>query len=239
MQADFLQPEAPAEAQSIAAVRVQRMVLPLRCYYQDSHCAIIHADCREILADGKLPKANLALTDPPYGVGVKYASFDDTKLNLRQLIGESIELIRRAADAVLLTPGNQNLWTYPEPDHVLAWMCPAGAGCGKWGFTCWHAVLAYGRDPYRPGKEGSRPDAWMHMETAEKNGHPCPKPISAWSKLLVRGSVNEDDLILDPFMGSGTTLLAAKQTNRRAIGIEIEEQYCEIAAKRLAQGVML
>lgn len=205
-------------------------------YYQDSHVTLYNADCLELLPQ---LKADLVLTDPPYGVGVKYSRFDDTKAALRELVNAVVPMMRAAAPVVLLTPGNQNLWMYPEPDHVLAWMCPAGAGVGKWGFVCWHAALAYGRDPYRPGKEGSRPDAWMHMETAEKNGHPCPKPIAAWKKLLVRGSVNESDTILDPFCGSGTTLLAAKETNRRAIGIELEEKYCEIAAKRLAQGVML
>lgn len=227
------------ENQEAGGCSLQRLVRPLRPYYEDSHTTIYHGDCREILASGELPKVNLVLTDPPYGVGLKYASFDDSKLNLRQLIGESIELIRRAADVVLLTPGNQNLWMYPEPDHVLAWMCPAGSGTGKWGFTCWHGVLAYGKDPYLAKGLGSRPDAWMHQETSEKNGHPCPKPIAAWKKLLVRGSVSEGDTVLDPFCGSGTTLVAAKETNRRAIGIEIEEKYCEIAARRLAQGVML
>lgn len=227
------------EAEKAGGCSIQRLVRPLRPYYQDSHCTLYHGDCRDILASGELPKVNLVLTDPPYGVGIQYASFDDTKLSLRQLIGESIELIRRAADVVLLTPGNQNLWMYPEPDHVLAWMCPAGSGTGKWGFTCWHGVLAYGKDPYLAMGLGSRPDAWMHQETSEKNGHPCPKPIAAWKKLLVRGSVNEGDTVLDPFCGSGTTLLAAKETNRRAIGIEIEEKYCEITAKRLAQGVLL
>ena len=71
----------------------------------------------------------------------------------------------------------------------------------------------------------------------EKSAHPCPKPLPLMSKLMVQFT-DPGELILDPFMGSGTTLLAAKNLGRRAIGIELEEKYCEIAAKRLGQSVM-
>jgi site-specific DNA-methyltransferase (adenine-specific) len=73
-------------------------------------------------------------------------------------------------------------------------------------------------------------------ESAESNGHPCPKPIGVWRKIIARGSVSTDDLLFDPFCGSGTTLVAAKSMNYHAIGIELSERYCEITAKRLAQG---
>ena len=81
------------------------------------------------------------------------------------------------------------------------------------------------------------PDSFMSTEAAEKNGHPCPKPIVQWKRLLNRCTIR-GETTLDPFMGSGTTLVAAKQLGRKAIGIEIEEKYCEIAVKRLAQGVL-
>jgi len=85
---------------------------------------------------------------------------------------------------------------------------------------------------------GRRPDTIIDTELSEDNGHPCPKPIDVWRKIMLRGSTNDSDLILDPFMGSGTTLRAAKDLGRKAIGIEIEEKYCEIAAKRMSQTVM-
>jgi|ERR1039458_1824732 modification methylase len=66
------------------------------------------------------------------------------------------------------------------------------------------------------------------------NDHPAPFPVKLPQRAI---STTAADLVLDPFMGSGTTLVAAKACGRRAIGIEIEERYCEIAAKRLAQGV--
>jgi len=67
--------------------------------------------------------------------------------------------------------------------------------------------------------------------------HPCPFPIALASK-AIQHTTDIGDTILDPFMGSGTTLVAAKQLHRKAIGIEIEEKYCEIAVKRLGQGVL-
>jgi DNA modification methylase len=106
-----------------------------------------------------------------------------------------------------------------------------------WGFTCWQPILAYGCDPFLEKSMGSRPDVIEHSETSEKNGHPCPKPLGFWKRVLERGSVSGEDIVLDPFMGSGTTLRACKDSGRRCVGIEIEEKYCEIAANRLRQEV--
>jgi site-specific DNA-methyltransferase (adenine-specific) len=72
----------------------------------------------------------------------------------------------------------------------------------------------------------------------EIDGHPCPKPIRWAAQLIALLAPLEGGLIVDPFAGSGTVLRAAKDAGFRAIGIEIEERYCEIAAKRLAQGVL-
>lgn len=73
------------------------------------------------------------------------------------------------------------------------------------------------------------------MNHDKGNNHPCPKPLRLFKWLL---SLHAGYTILDPFMGSGTTLVAAKQLGRKAVGIEIEERYCEIAVERLKQGVL-
>ena len=69
----------------------------------------------------------------------------------------------------------------------------------------------------------------------DPNGHPCPKPITLYKKLL---NIMPVGIVIDPMMGSGTTLRAAKDCGRAAIGIDLSERYCEIAAKRLAQEVL-
>jgi DNA modification methylase len=77
---------------------------------------------------------------------------------------------------------------------------------------------------------GRRPDAIAWTETAEDNGHPCPKPIGLWKWLLKRITPHEHETVIDPFMGS--------DLGHQAIGIEIHEPYCEISAKRLSQEVL-
>jgi site-specific DNA-methyltransferase (adenine-specific) len=81
---------------------------------------------------------------------------------------------------------------------------------------------------------------WMGLVRDSEHGehyHPTQKPV-ALMRWLIERFTKTGERILDPYMGSGSTLVAAKSVDRRAIGIEIEERYCEIAAKRLAQSVM-
>jgi site-specific DNA-methyltransferase (adenine-specific) len=97
--------------------------------------------------------------------------------------------------------------------------------------------LYYGKDPYLATGKGRRPNGFTWNNATEENGHPCPKPLPVIKWIVSRVSL-EGETIIDPFMGSGTTLRAAKDLGRKAIGIEIEERYCEIAAKRMSQEVM-
>ena len=200
---------------------------------------IIQGDCLEIMKTMPDKSVDLTLTDFPYGIGEDYDVFNDSEENVKKLINETMPEILRVSKRVLLTCGTRRITWYPPSDWILAWVVPAGAGRNPWGFTCWQPILAYGKDPYLENRMGSRPDIIQHTETSEKNGHPCPKPINVWKKILLRGSVKETDLIFDPFAGSGTTLVAAKQLKRNYIGVEISEKYCEIAKQRLRQEVLL
>lgn len=205
-------------------------------YYKDDHCTIYHGDCKNILP--KLRDVDLILTDPPYGVNLAYDEFDDTVSNVKSLVQQVVPICIEKSKRTVLTCGTRQIAFYPEPSWILCWLNKAGAGKNPWGFTCWQPVLCYGKDPFLENKKGSRPDIIEHSEASEKNGHPCPKPIRFWKKLMLRASVLQTDIILDPFMGSGTTLLAAKELGRHAIGIEISEKYCEIAVNRLRQEVL-
>lgn len=213
------------------------MTLP-KPYYEEPENGIViyHGDCRDILPH--LPKVDLVLTDPPYGVGVDYGTYEDTQSNLRILIDEIWPILQAASDRILITPGIANIQVWPKSTWVLCWMIQGtNCGSGPWGFATWQPILAYGKDPWLANGKGRKMDSFVNKCASEKNGHPCPKPLKVWNWIMIRSSF-EGESVLDPFMGSGTTLVAAKNLGRRAIGIEIEERYCEIAVNRLRQDVL-
>jgi DNA methylase len=175
----------------------------------------------------------LCLTDPPYGVGEDYASHEDSPENLAQLIADFLPIVTSIAPVTLITTGTKHMYAYPRPDWVLGWVCPAGVGVGPWGFCCWHPVLAYGRDPYTRQNLGSRPDALVLNEASDKDlAHPCPKPLGVWQWIMERGSTTAGDIILDPFLGSGTSIIAAEMLDRTCFGIEKDPEYLAVALDR-------
>lgn len=202
------------------------MTLP-KPYYDQEGITIYHSDCRLILPE--LEPVDLVLTDPPYGISLELTPWDKSIPSpskwLYNLFGK--------AKTILITPGNGNQNIYPRPNWVLSWFRPGSVQRVRegTGFSHWEPVLLYGENnfPFDAKQiSANNPDA--------NCGHPCPKPIKLFIWLISKaGNFNT---ILDPFMGSGTTLVAAKQLGRKAIGIEIEEKYCEIAVKRLAQKVL-
>lgn len=204
------------------------------------HCG----DCLEVLRGLPDGSVDCILTDPPYGVAlgskprnqktlspIPYVSYRDTPENLRALIASVYPELRRVAKRVVLTPGIRAMWDWPKPDHVGAFFYPSATGCNSWGFSCWQPIFYYGKDPY--GGKGSRPDSFQSTEKAEQNGHPCPKPIKKWTRLLERVTL-PGETVLDPFLGSGTTGVACVLTGRNFIGCEVEPAYYEIARARIA-----
>lgn len=218
----------------------------MKPYYDVDGITIYHGDCREILPS---LTANALVTDPPYGIGGSSGTIGKlrAKAVYRGEWADDLDAVRSVfVPAVVaglgvcggrgvLTPGTPHCFEYPKPDDMGALIQPSSHGLGKWGGATWQPVLFYGRDP-RLGLN-IEPTAFRVTRVAPHCAHPCPKPpdTALW---MVRRATVEGETILDPFTGSGMFLWAAKQIGRRAIGIEIEERYCEIAAERLSQGVL-
>ena len=202
-------------------------------YYETELGKLYHGDCLEIMPE--LEPVDLVLTDPPYANLTEYSSYTDTKDNLKKLVSGLFPAIIDISKITLITCGVGNIYLYPEPTWILSWVTLAGTGCSSWGFSCWQPVLAYGKCPYLSNGKGRRPDTFQLTRTSERNEHPCPKPIGIMMQFIQRASLYEGDSVLDPFLGSGTTAVACERLNRKWIGIEISEQYCEIAAKRIEQ----
>ena len=200
---------------------------------------VICGDCKTLLKQLPDKSIDVCLTDFPYGVNVDYGVYVDTRDNLKQLIIDVMPELLRVCKRVVLTCGHSNVWLYPEADWIMAWVNTAGANQNKWGFTCWQPILCYGKDAYREAGKGARPDIIIDNACSDDVLHPCPKPVKFWRKLLKRVSVSEDDIILDPFAGSGVTLLVAKQLNRKFLGFEINPDYVKIANERLEQMTMM
>ena len=180
---------------------------------------------------------DLVLTGPPYGIGVEYGVFNDSPENVRNLITRIMPMLLKYP-VVLLTPGITEMWSYPRPRWLLGWVHPAGMGACAWGFTSIHPILAYGDDPYLKRGLGGRPTAIVLAAGREgQAGHPTPKPIAVWEWLMERASPTKGESVYDPFLGSGTTLIAAEKLNRICYGMEIDPKYCDVIIKRYADYV--
>ena len=215
----------------------------MKPYYDHAGITIYHGDCREVLPT--LGTVDLVLSDPPYGIGVDRAmhatsgqrsgrgcarkgSYSDTAWDDQPPEAATLASVIAAGLNSCLWGGNY--FALPPARCVLVWDKENGdtkfADCELAWTTFDMPVRIYHHmwnGMIRKGRES-------------RFGHPTQKPLAlmAWCILLAP----DPKVILDPFMGSGTTLRAAKDLGRRAIGIEIEERYCEIAAKRLSQEVL-
>ena len=201
---------------------------------------LICGDCTDKVTLARLmrgEKADLCLTDPPYGIDDttsdknNYDNYDDTRQNLEVLIAGFLPIAREVSKCVVITPGNGNTSLYPVPTWTMAWFTPAGVGRGPGGFCCWQPILCFGKDPKLAKGKGCHPDAIVHTESAEKLGHPCSKPIGFWTWLMERTS-EKNEVIYEPFNGSGTTLIACEQLSRQCRAIELDPGYCAITLQR-------
>jgi site-specific DNA-methyltransferase (adenine-specific) len=199
---------------------------------------LIHANCIDALRNMPDKSVDCIVTDMPYGVDFDYGSaYDDSVENLQALIRDALPEMRRVARRVALTCGITNMRLFPQPTWVLAWLFTSNR-LTPWGFPGWQPVLVYGADPdfrLRIRRNDTVRSYTPSPRETEPNPHPCPKQINFVRKLINRVAPSPADVILDPFMGSGTTGVAAIQLGHKFIGIEINGDYLAIAKRRIAQ----
>jgi DNA modification methylase len=222
-------------------------------YYQDEAVCIYHGDCREVLPF--LPKTDLLLTDPPYGIGEARGK----NASRSKPFGSKSGLNRAEAVVVAADYGVSD-WDDEAPARwVFDWLMErtthqiifGGNYFGLPPASCW---LVWDKD----NGESDFADcelAWTNLKKAVRrlryrwNGmlqepgcrkevrvHPTQKPEAVMRWALMQAP--DGCAVLDPFMGSGTTLVAAKRLGRKAIGIDRERKYCDLAIERLAQGAL-
>jgi DNA modification methylase len=196
-------------------------------YYKQDGITIYNADCRDVLP--QLESVDLLLTDPPFGLG----NFVQVTGNVR---GEKVTWNESPPDAALFEI------MHAKSKHRIIW----GANY----FNCFEpdgGAIVWVKN--QPMPDFSKADiascsfhkrveiytqTWTNFVNTKETNHPCERPVSLYAWCLKKYA-SAGNLILDPFMGSGSVLRAAKNCNLNAIGIEVNERYAEIAAKRMAQ----
>lgn len=214
-------------------------------YYEHAGITIYHANAAELV---EWITADVVLTDTPYGIdgssghinkargkGTYTNAFTDDRSNIEQVIVPILRTLIRRIRCVVVTPGNKNLDLYPRSDSFGVFFQPAAVGLQVFGNLDAQPILYYGKNAL--GRNMGVPCSYRLIEVPQKVDHPCAKPYKAW-KTLLSNIAKPGHTILDPFMGSGTTLRAAKELGMKAIGIDIEERYCDLAARQLSQEVM-
>jgi site-specific DNA-methyltransferase (adenine-specific) len=203
---------------------------------------VIQGDCLEVMKQMPDKSVDLVLTDPPYGLNFPYKSYDDSPENLQTLISDVMPEIIRISKIAAVSCGITNYHLYPAANWIISCSWNTTGSYGKFGVNQWFPVLLYGKDLAGFGSingiikgdvisvSGGGGVGFMRSENEKL--HTCPKPLTIWSKLLIR-LCNECDIILDPFLGSGTTAVAAERLGRKWIGIELEPKYCAIAQARV------
>lgn len=211
----------------------------MKPYYQDEQITLWHGDCLE--HPEWWTGADVLVTDPPYGMA--YVSAASKNGKTAPITGDTT---LEARDTALALWGTRPMlvfgtWRVKRPEGIkqlIVWDKGDSPGMGDlsipWGPSHEDIYLA------GSGFQGRRTGSVLRVATLsashnDRPDHPTPKPVPLMEMLIEKCPPGT---IADPFAGSGSTLVAAKRLGRKAIGVELEEEYCEIAAQRLSQGVL-
>lgn len=209
----------------------------MKPYYEEDNgnIQIYCGDCLDILPSFPEKSVDLVLTDPPYGVQKVNWDSDLPPIkvweNTKRIMKDNASIlvfggIKRMPEVIEMLGGKFNY------QWVFVWYKSNASQFGKTGYSKLDIALWYAKGI--AVAKNKKLDIIIDPIIPSKNnfGHPTPKPIKV-IKHIIECLSNEDDVILDPFLGSGTTAVAAKELGRKCIGIEISKEYCDIAIKRL------
>jgi site-specific DNA-methyltransferase (adenine-specific) len=218
-------------------------------YYEDDHCTIYHGDALDVLPSLTDAHFDAVVLDPPYSMqpnavrgrddGAAGASGAPVML-LSESICHSRRLLRPGGIAPLICDWRR----LPDVSYIatlhgfriatcVAWT-RGRAGTGGLFRGAWDPILVLSSgSPLSVDRAAVR--NVIELDYPTKRVHPYEKPLGLWAHTLQRIPVGA---VVDPFMGAGASLVDSLRLGHRYIGIEIEERYCEIAAKRLAQEVL-
>ena len=215
-------------------------------YYQDDHVTLYHGNC--LTEHREWLDADVLVTDPPYGMEFaqgSYAGKNPAWTSRHTGVKIAGDETTEARDEALAAWGERpalmfGTWKRPAPPGVretLVWDKVVSTGMGALDIPwrpSWEAIYVIGH-----GFTGRRGHGVLRHSLPtladERKWHPTPKPLPLMVDLI---SKCPPGVIADPFAGSGATVLAARSLGRQVVGVELEERYCEIIAKRLDQGVL-
>ncbi|MAE82911.1 MAG: hypothetical protein CMB80_09265 [Flammeovirgaceae bacterium] len=212
-------------------------------YYKDDWCRLYNNDCMEMMEKFNDKYFDMAFADPPYNVGVDYKGHDDKmdeEAYSKWCMEWWLQLVR-IAKLILITPsrGKMKMWAedLPFPTDIMIWHKSNACTHSPFKvfkFITWEPIYIYGSPEARPAHDYVQTAISVQPDVGD---HPCPKPRKLLNRLIDMFT-EPNALIFDPFLGSGTTMFSAKSLQRRCIGTEINESYCEIIKKRLGQEVL-
>lgn len=229
----------------------------MKPYYDDGTCVIYHGEALETLPALGRGSAHAVVTDPPYVIGAVSAGnmasksggwadmmnsslwFTAWYREVNRLLRSdgvfwsfcnwrTVPVLMRAASDARLPITSMLVWD-------KEWIGPGGSQ----GLRPSYELVALMAQPEFAVKDRGLPDIWRHKVGSYKDhGHPAEKPEDLVRSIILASSPPVDAVIVDPFLGSGTTAAAAKSLGYRFVGIEAEERWCEVAAQRLSQEVL-
>ena len=215
----------------------------MKPYYEDDLVTLYHGDCRDVWP---ALRADSLVTDPPFGIGWGRATWSDKPEEYGELMRWLVETSTTTVDGwcfvfqAMLNCGRFHEW-FPDGYRIFA-ACKNFAQVRPTGvWHSWDPVVFWTHKPNtKPNTDTVNRDYHVGNVAGvfgEKLDHPCPRPLDTMRQIVAIATPPQG-VVIDPFAGSGTTLRAAKDQGLKAIGIEIEERYCEIAASRCSQGTL-